>query len=770
MNNLIYSIKNEENIENILKDCIEYLYKNGTTDRSCLEKLSYIKLYHPLFFQKYESSVLIKMGLFYKQVEPQAMEDIIFQLYKEEIHAEEKTFFTPVQAQIIQKIRTHKVFSFSSPTSTGKSHIFRFLIKNNKNDSVVIVPSRALINEYYRVINDIFKEDKTINILTFVDIINTSKAKRNVFIITPERTSELFNLKEKLHIGLILFDEAQLSNDKSVRGLYYDSVIRRVYKNFTEIKMVFAYPFISNPEMQFQRNNITIDSKESASYNQKNVGQIFYSFNEQGFYHFGISKNIFGNKVKVEFDPLRRIIENGGTALIYCSKSKIYNGQIFNEFKNYILLCKKRTEQEAINLIENFRVLIGASDKSEGDYRSQMVEFLKQGIVVHHGSLPLAARTILEEFTRKGFCQLCFATSTLDQGINMPFDLVWIDYFKPSNPLSVKNLIGRAGRSTEQPIFDYGQIVIKDTSKTQLRKIVENEILLDTESQLDINIDPNDDYKEYKEAIKQDKFSEKYNLTDGELNRIQNEDSEKYIKKIIELLFDKNTNIREISYELDEEIYKDILDNFSYLYEIYLNRRLTEPEKFIINTALKIMLWRIKGHKFSQIVWYRYSYAARTKERNELMKKSKTSFEISYCKSLPAKPITQFNQIPNKNIIPLSLTYKQRAIDVDYDRVMVDTYDYMDKLLGFRLGDMYYAAFAKYGEKYTNEEAIKLSKYIKYGTIDEKSIWLLRYGFDFEDFDWLYEKVKFIDETGIKFNENINELTYEQINKIEKYI
>lgn len=138
----------------------------------------------------------------------------------------------------------------------------------------------------------------------------------------------------------------------------------------------------------------------------------------------------------------------------------------------YIKLCPERTEPEALYLVDKFRLMIGASASSRGDYSSRMVDMLKRGIVVHHGSLPLAARYIIEEFTKQGFCRICFATSTLEQGINMPFDMVWIEKFEPSKPLNVKNIIGRAGRSTPHPVFDYGQIVIKDTSRLKLRQIL----------------------------------------------------------------------------------------------------------------------------------------------------------------------------------------------------------------------------------------------------------------------------------------------------------
>ena len=77
---------------------------------------------------------------------------------------------------------------------------------------------------------------------------------------------------------------------------------------------------------------------------------------------------------------------------------------------------------------------------------------MSYGIIVHHGSIPLRVRSIIEQFINDGFAKLCFATSTLIQGVNMPFDLVWIESFRfygteDEKALNLKNLIGRAGRT-----------------------------------------------------------------------------------------------------------------------------------------------------------------------------------------------------------------------------------------------------------------------------------------------------------------------------------
>lgn len=771
--NIIEKIYNNSiDIEELLKEKMDHIFCYGPNDPEDLEIITYIKIYYPDIFHKYERSILLTMGLFFKKIEPQSFRDIVFKIYKDNIQNSFDNLYTPVQVKILRSISNNKNFSFSSPTSTGKSFVFRHLISSFDKDVVIIVPSRALINEYYVVLSSIYRENN-VNVLTYVDLINRKKVKRNIFIITPERTKDLFKLKEFINVDMILFDEAQLSDDYSVRGLYYDSVIRRCVKNFPNSKLVFAYPFVDNPDVQYVKNNISYSEKDYEKYEQRNVGQIFFSFDDSGFYHFGIGKDNSKGKVKINYDPLEKLLQNGGSALIYCSKSKIYERTIFDEFRKYIYLCKEINDNDALKLIDKLRVLIGAGLNNNGDYSSKMIEMLKRGIVIHHGSLPLNARYVIEEFTKKGYCKMCFATSTLEQGINMPFDLVWLDKFEPSKPLNVKNIIGRAGRSTTEPIFDYGQIVIKESSRNKLKSILQNDIKLDNESQLDKETSTNDDYKEYKEAIKNNEFSEEYNLTNNELDRVTCGDAFGATKDILDKLF-INSDIRsDLQMENEDKIM--IYNDFEKLYSLYLNRQLTPAEKAILDSTIKIMIWRIIGKSFNQIVWYRYSYAARTNERNALrdMIKKTTNDDEKYLisqqeKSLEAKFIPMYQSIPNKRIPLLSLTHRIPAFMVDYDRVVFDTYDYLDKLIGFRLGDSFFAAFDKYYEKYNDQRAKKMCNYIKYGTNDEKEIMLLRYGFDFDDFEWLLKAVKFVDENEIVFNKDFP-YTEEQLKRIKRF-
>ena len=111
-----------------------------------------------------------------------------------------------------------------------------------------------------------------------------------------------------------------------------------------------------------------------------------------------------------------------------------------------------------------------------------------------------------------------------------------------------------------------------------------------------------------------------------------------------------------------------------------------------------------------------------------------------------------------------------KAQDVDYDIIVCDTYDYIDKLIGFKLSDIYYAAFFKYYEKHNDTRALRLAQYVRYRTDNERHIWMLRYGMSFEDIELLDSHIETIDETKITFKESIYDLDELDLISIKRFI
>lgn len=764
--NIIARIRKGKDLNQIMSCVQSEIYKNGPDNAMALEILSYFKLFQPAYFEKYEQDIIEIMGLFFKHPKVESLVGSVFDMYHQHIKDELGNDYTPMQADILKKIKELQYFSFSAPTSTGKSFVFRNLISSCANDVVVIVPSRALINEYFDRLSSIV-DSKTVNILTFVDRINTKHIHRNIFILTPERARELFKNRDWLKIDLILFDEAQLSDEHSVRGLYFDSIVRRALQYFPNAKFVFAHPFVENPEAQMQKNGIEIINTTSAysNYELKNVGQIFYTHDTatQKFYHFGSDPNTLGaRKLEATFDPIETALKKGGSVLIYVPKSHIYSKQIYSQFQKYISMCRPIDNPVALKMIEELKDYIGASTTDKFFYNSDMLEKLSCGIVIHHGSMPLTARLLLEHFTQQGFCRICFATSTLEQGINMPFDVVYLDRFEESKTLSVKNLIGRAGRSTNKPVFDYGSVILRPNAMSRFRNVYRTKNTLSPKSRLDTTDDKMDEkYEEYKDAINSGEFSDEYNLTNKDLEKLKSDSVTTVVPTLLDMMFSG------ADFVMPNAVAKEVYEDFQCLYKQYLGRELTAAEKYVFDSAIKIMIWKVHGKTFSKICQERYAYVSKVAQRRLLSQKG----HQENADNLTVRYIAGYNDIPDKELRAYPLfSADTRGKDVDYDRIVYDTYDFLDKLIGFKLSDLFYAIFHQYFIAYQDDRAERLAKLIKYGTEDPTEIWMLRYGFSFEEIEWLKPCIDRIDQEEIIFNESIKNLSDAQKNSISKYV
>jgi hypothetical protein len=476
------------------------------------------------------------------------------------------------------------------------------------------------------------------------------------------------------------------------------------------------------------------------------------------------------------FDPLEQTIKAEGSILVYTKKASIYNKKVFRDFKKYIDMCPNIMNSKAKEYIKQLKKYIGANEKADADRYSQMIDMLKHGIVIHHGSLPLQARLLLEKFTQDGYCRICFATSTLEQGINMPFDIVYLNTFEASKPLALKNLIGRAGRSTMDKKFDYGSIVIKKSNMSQFRNIMNEDEVLETTSMLEQDVDS--DLQEFKNAILDGTLSDEYNITEQQLKKLKSNETDAIILRILDAMFVGNKLIELSIINNDLQCKLDLYAQFRRLYEQYLGRKLVEGEVNVLNTAIKILLWKIHCKTFKDICFYRYSYASKKQEREQLHKQIEESskFEAILARrkleSLEAAFVTGYADFPDKNLQVFSMfgNKETKAKDVDYDRIVFDTYDYLDKIIGFKLNDVFVAAFTEYFKRTKDGRAEKLAQFIKYGTEDEKEIWMLRYGFTFEDIEWLEPYVEDINQDEIVFKRNINELSDDKMKVIERFV
>lgn len=770
MENLIERIIRGENLDEVYDTVRRNVFINGPVDKTDLEILSYLCEYDRERFNRKIDSILGDMALFYKlqnEIQASSLESVIINEAKRTILDEFKQLLSPVQADIFNAVLYNNCYSFSAPTSTGKSYVFMDLIKKCPNDVIVIVPSRALINEYYVKLRESIL-DKAVNILTFIDRINTAHSRKNIFVVTPERCRELFLHKREFDVGLFMFDEAQLTDEVSFRGLLFDSIVRRCHKHFPEAKLVFAHPFISNPEAQIRKNNLAdVEKLGFFSYKQRNVGQMFLCADKEWkYYHCGLNQDVMGYDAKECEDPIRRILTEGhGSVMFYVSKSSILSGMCLVNFERYVNLCQPFNNEEVDGIIRKLEDYTGGNTRERRFYYSEFIDLLKRGIVLHHGSLPMKSRMLIEEYIKKGFCRICFATSTLEQGVNMPFEAVFIEKFSAKDRLALKNIIGRAGRSTSYKKFDYGYVILKSQSNMKsLRDILGTRDELRESSSLDERDSLDADYRDFKEAVNNGTISDDYNLTPNELAKISNEDVHHALDEIKGFLIYNGRLATPRLIENRGFAYRAIVEAFVCIYQNYLQRKLEEAEWYVLREAIDIMLYKMFGNTFKKICWMRYNKASRLIDRRKFAKDGRKY-------NMPARFTVKYKEIPNRNMRNYPLFPKDtKAEDVNYDLIIYDTYDYLDKLVNFRLADVFYAAANEYYEICHDEDIRKLSLLVRFGTFNEKHIWMLRYGMSFEDIENLEGCIDTIDESGIKFNESIDHVDAESRYIVERYI
>ncbi|ELM3616113.1 hypothetical protein RYR54_001749 [Aeromonas sobria] len=140
-------------------------------------------------------------------------------------------------------------------------------------------------------------------------------------------------------------------------------------------------------------------------------------------------------------------------------------------------------------------------------------------------------------------------------------------------------------------------------------------------------------------------------------------------------------------------------------------------------------------------------------------------------KNLKVRSSPRASSIPNIDLRGSYLFENEMSVnDIDYDTIVYDTYDYLDKVISLCLSAPLSAAFDVYYQKTNDQRAISLKNYLLYGTNKALEIWLLRYGFNFEDMEWLVEVVDSVDENKIIFNRKTNTLNNDQYDLISRYI
>jgi hypothetical protein len=344
-------------------------------------------------------------------------------------------------------------FSYSGPTSMGKSFIMRMFIKKQIMDGIasnfaILVPTKALINEVTsKIINDL-KEllaEHNYRLVTSAGALALKQDHNFIFVLTPERLLYLLISNPHIEVDYLFVDEAHKISSKGPRSTFYYKVVDMLCQRFRKPHVIFASPNIPNPEVYLK----LIPGAEPG-FGQRltttfaPVSQMKYliDFPSKKIQMFNTYSSTLATVANIRKEPtfcqlIWRIGKNAQN-IIYCSGT----AKAVDFAREFASDKPASDDKELLTLAQDIR------NEVHGDY--YLADVISKGVAYHIGYLPSTIRMRIEELFRKGLIHTMFCTSTLVEGVNLPADNLFITHYKNGRakmtPVDFKNLIGRVGR------------------------------------------------------------------------------------------------------------------------------------------------------------------------------------------------------------------------------------------------------------------------------------------------------------------------------------
>ncbi len=723
-----------------------------------------IKLYSDSVFTNtgnYQAKKIIKSEYNYS-----ATLENIFNEYQNEylkIPSEPDLQFFTAQ-KIIYDHLSDDYFSYSGPTSMGKSFLMRMFIKQSiQNGSslnyAIIVPTKALINEISKkIIEEDLKDllsEQNYKVITSSNSIALEREHNFILVLTPERLLYLLISSPKIQIDYLFIDEAHKLSGMNSRAPFYYKTVDMLLNREHKPHFIFAAPNIPNPEIYLRLlSNIEKDKLESKLYSSFSpVAQIkfiidlgdecLHVYNERSkelVYIASIKQH--ENFLPIFISGLHKIKSDQQTIVYFNGKNKaVQNALHFSKKLNDL-------NDEDLNTLSK-----DITKDLHNDY--YLAQIIKKGVAYHIGYLPATIRMRIEELFKKGKIHTMFCTSTLLEGVNLPADNLIIADKKINrkimSTIDFRNLVGRVGRisfnlygnvflisETQQDKKDYTELLEKEVPEQTLSISTNRQVLKKCEKEfiVDIFLDGSTEIPKRKEGQTEESYTmmRKFglillrdimkgneSLVVKEFSDIIDEDKKNQIKEIfsnkpippdddINISIDQTNNLYG-SIALGSEYPK--LENNSFSYNSVLE---------FLNELSRIFKWKIYESStlgnYAKLRWYTVILIQWMQGNgiSHIMKKA-----IEYHQNYPDKFYANHKKVVYDD------SREHRNI------VFANTLEVIDNIILFKIAN-YFLKFSNEYKKIHNVTSFDNDwhEYIEYGTTNHLTILLQRNGFSRE--------------------------------------
>ena len=382
----------------------------------------------------------------------------------------------------------------AAPTGTGKSFLTQVLIadlllSDPKGLVLYLVPSKALVYEVSKRLNDTFKQlDFRVTAITpaLVGLDQEEEEaieQSSVLVLTPEKADLLVRISDRSfdRTRLVVVDEAH-HIESGTRGVLLEMYLWRL-KSLVKTNARFVFLSAVTPNIKELTEWLGTPSQTVVHVRRPTRMRVaVYRISRVGRYNKGLlDYGAEGQLVLIEKDvekskrrQLVQLAEALGVAgsVLIVARGKGECENLAKEMAKRIDVTHELTPEEW-----NSDEIQRLDSRLERELYKEvpMRQLLRSRVVYHHAGLPPRVRTTVEDAIRAGFVRYVFATTTLAEGVNFPFSSVVVQSlalrnpprsgrpssYSPVTPRVFWNIAGRAGRpGTDRE----GQVILFEPS------------------------------------------------------------------------------------------------------------------------------------------------------------------------------------------------------------------------------------------------------------------------------------------------------------------
>lgn len=322
-------------------------------------------------------------------------------------------------------------FAYIAPTSFGKTErlVNAVLDDGSGPRACVIVPTKSLLAQTR---DDVLKRRPKTKVITHDEMYQ----QENTFIaiLTQERAIRLLEANPALSFSSLFIDEAHNAFEADDRALLISRLIRESKLRNSSTRFYFFSPVIDDIHLLSAISGFEVEGcKVIKSMKEPR----YYLLDSDGILH--AYNRFFDTFCQVSsFNDTWDCVKNKATA------------------KNLVFLSSPRKVREAaLDLAQHLpdypvapeleRVISALSEHVSPLYDEIMC--LRHGIVYLHGQMPDGIKNyLLDRAARLNSIRFIFANEVIMEGMNLPFDSVFILNLRTKRRAVLINLIGRASR------------------------------------------------------------------------------------------------------------------------------------------------------------------------------------------------------------------------------------------------------------------------------------------------------------------------------------